>query len=73
MLHLLLFPSFLPSFLASFLRSFLHTFIVVAGTMITLDVLTLLFRVFFGKPYLMDGQRHIQICMCVCVCVLEAK
>lgn len=67
MLHLSLFPSFLPSFL----RCFLHTFIVVAGAVITLDVRTLLFHVFFGKPHLMDEQREttIRVCMCVCVCV----
>lgn len=62
---------FLSSFLPSFLRSFLHTFIVVAETMITLDTRTLLFRIFFGKPYLMDSDTSARAC--VYVCVLEVK
>lgn len=59
------FSCFLPLFLPPFLPPISPSHMVVAETMITLDTRTLLFRIFFGKPYLMDGQRYRRVCMCV--------
>jgi len=59
-----IFSFFLPSFLP-FLPSFLPSYIRRRCGSYDNPWHTLLFRIFFGKPYLMDGQRKTTIRVCV--------